>query len=148
MGDAAELKIQDLATQDRLAAIETLAAALARAEGLDTAVVTKAVREREELSPTALGNGVAAPHARLDGIPGVRAILGRSREGIPWDAPDGRPVHLVFLFVSPRIGIQLHTEVLQRIAEHARRHALDRVTVKDLQANELWELIDERDGDG
>jgi mannitol/fructose-specific phosphotransferase system IIA component (Ntr-type) len=63
--------------------------------------VTEAVRAREELAGTGVGDQVAFPHARLAGLERPVLGFGRSLEGVDWDAPDGVPVHLVFLVLTP-----------------------------------------------
>jgi PTS system nitrogen regulatory IIA component len=57
------------------------------------------LRERE-LS-TAFGHGVAVAHGRVSQAGRVLIGLGLSREGIPFDAPDDAPVHLLFVIASP-----------------------------------------------
>src|SRR2546430_5460527 len=60
-----------------------------------------ALRERERQVTTALGDGVAIPHARLSGLDRTVAAFGRSRAGVPWESLDGRPTHLIFLLAGP-----------------------------------------------
>ncbi len=61
-----------------------------------------AVLEREELTGTGEGGGVAFPHARIAGLGQPLLVVGRSVAGIEWDAPDGLPAHLVFLLITPQ----------------------------------------------
>ena len=55
--------------------------------------------DRENLESTALGHGIAVPHARVDTEGQMAVAVGRSAEGIDFSAPDGRPVHLIILVV-------------------------------------------------
>ncbi len=48
---------------------------------------------------TGIGFGVSIPHASTTLVSEVAAVVGRSRAGIQFDAIDGKPVHLVFLFL-------------------------------------------------
>ena len=61
----------------------------------------RVVLEREDLMGTALGEGVAIPHGRLSRQTRLAVAFGRAAEGIDFDSPDGQPVRLVFLIVSP-----------------------------------------------
>lgn len=56
---------------------------------------------RERLGPTAIGKGVAVPHGRSLTVLEPRLVVARSRRGVEWNAPDGLPVTLVFLALSP-----------------------------------------------
>ena len=78
-----------------------LAGALAEELRLPVPEVQRAVLERERVQATGIGNGVAVPHARLPGLKGPVVGVGISREGLDFDAPDGRPAHIVFLILTP-----------------------------------------------
>jgi len=82
--------------------IDTLAMRLAAYHrDIDREVLVHALRERERQVTTALGDGVAIPHARLTGLDRTVAAFARSRAGVPWESLDGRPTHLVFLLAGP-----------------------------------------------
>jgi len=66
----------------------------------DRAAVEDALYEREAKGSTGIGGGVAIPHAKSDEIEGVAVAVGVSPEGIPFDAADGEPVHLIFLVMA------------------------------------------------
>lgn len=59
------------------------------------------VIRREEVQSTGFGHGVAVAHGRFKGIDDVVMALGISKEGIPFDSMDKKPVHLLFLIASP-----------------------------------------------
>ncbi|MDA3800509.1 MAG: cation:proton antiporter [Kiritimatiellae bacterium] len=69
--------------------------------GLNPQEVTAAVLKREELMGTALGYGVAVPHARMEEIATPRLGFARVPAGIEWNAPDGKPVQFIFLLLTP-----------------------------------------------
>jgi PTS system nitrogen regulatory IIA component len=56
---------------------------------------------RERLHSTGLGHGVAVAHGRTPAVARVLIALGLSRDGIPFESPDGDPVQLLFLIASP-----------------------------------------------
>ncbi len=144
--DKIELKIHDLKSVDRYEVIRELMKGLAEKEGLgevEASRIEAEILDRENLTSTAIGNGVAIPHARVESVNHVQVVLGRSAEGLEWDAPDGKPVHLVFQFISPKIGIQIHTDMLTRIARLAIEQEFNQVTIKNLKSNDLWELLDD-----
>ena len=92
---------------------EALAASRPEIDGKD---LFDRVWKREEAVSTAIGDGVAVPHARLDrtGDPGV--ALGISRTGIPFEADGKEIVHLIFLLATPHSQPLNQVKILSRIA--------------------------------
>ena len=83
------------------ALFEEAAKVFAKEEGLDSAKVFEALWERENLGSTAYGEGIAVPHARMDGLNKVVALFARLKKGIDFDAYDGKDVDLVAVIISP-----------------------------------------------
>ncbi|WP_307739397.1 fructose-specific PTS transporter subunit EIIC [uncultured Parolsenella sp.] len=75
-----------------------------------------AVRAREAVGTTALGEGIAIPHAKTAAIsaPGLAAMT--LPEGVDYDAPDGQPTTLMFLIAAPDTKADVHLEVLARLS--------------------------------
>jgi CBS domain containing-hemolysin-like protein len=69
--------------------------------GADPAAAIDGVLKRERAVPSSVGGSVAVPHARVRGLGAPVGAFARLREGIEWQAPDGRPSRIVFLFLSP-----------------------------------------------
>jgi PTS system nitrogen regulatory IIA component len=76
-----------------------------------------ALRKREQLASTAIGHGVAVPHARIDGIEESRAAFLRLDRPVDFNAADGEPVDLVLALVVPAHDVQQHLEFLAEVAE-------------------------------
>ncbi|MGB4705255.1 MAG: PTS sugar transporter subunit IIA [Candidatus Saccharicenans sp.] len=92
--------ISDLKSRDRLEAIEELLDSLVRLKLINNKNLTLTrIIDRENLESTALGHGIAVPHARVDTESQIAVAVGRSAEGIDFEAPDGQPVHLIILVV-------------------------------------------------
>jgi mannitol/fructose-specific phosphotransferase system IIA component (Ntr-type) len=116
-----------LASPDRDALLAELAAAIpelrAAPEKRDSLLL--ALRQREELHSTGIGDGVALPHARtaLTGLVQQPVIVfGRHAKGINFGAIDGRPVQLFFLLVTT--SVTQHLQILARISRLLRGAAL------------------------
>ena len=75
------------------------------------------ILQRERVSNTALGHDVAIPHARTDQCSDILVAVGRSREGIDFEAKDGQPVRLIFLIGTPK---QMVTDYLRVVGNLAR----------------------------
>ena len=80
----------------------------------DAAVYKEAIVAREEQSSTAIGEGIAVPHAKSDSVktPGLSSIT--VPDGVDYDAPDGKPSDILFMIAAPLDG-DLHLEILSRL---------------------------------
>jgi mannitol/fructose-specific phosphotransferase system IIA component (Ntr-type) len=76
--------------------------------------------DREKQGSTALGRGVALPHAKTLGVRSPGLAFGLCRGGVEFESMDGLPVHLVFLFVVPRARPGLHLKVLAALNRFLR----------------------------
>jgi fructose-specific phosphotransferase system IIA component len=83
---------------------------------LNRETVLKAIRTREQLMSTGVGNGVAIPHGKTNAVKSLTAAFGRCRNPVAFDALDGRPVHLIFLLVGPEDAAGPHIKALSRIS--------------------------------
>jgi len=81
--------------------VQYLAEKISTLAGLDERVIFDAVWERENLGSTGYGEGVAFPHARIEGLDKVCGMFARLDEPVDFDSLDGKPVDLVFLLISP-----------------------------------------------
>jgi len=92
--------IFDLKSHEKVEAIEELLDSLVKQKLISSKNLTLTrIIDRENLESTALGHGIAVPHARVDTEGQMAVAVGRSAEGIDFSAPDGRPVHLIILVV-------------------------------------------------
>jgi len=120
--------------------IEELVSQLESAKMVDSSsTAVKRIMERERLAPTALGSGVAIPHARMDvGEKPVFAI-GRHFEGIDFGALDDKPVQLIFLLVwqpaRPGLFNQLFANLVSKLNNaQFRQRLLDAKDAKELRS--------------
>ena len=72
---------------------------------------------REKLGSTGLGQGIAIPHGRIKGLKEAVGALIRMHEPIPFDAPDGQPVNLIFVLLVPERATDLHLQILSELAQ-------------------------------
>ncbi|MGH7457529.1 MAG: PTS sugar transporter subunit IIA [Longimicrobiaceae bacterium] len=90
----------------------------------DVARLVRAVRDREEVLSTGIGNGVAVPHGKCPGVSSLLLAAGVAREPIDFDALDGEPVRLFFLLVGPESAPGPHVRALSRVSRLLRRDSL------------------------
>jgi PTS system nitrogen regulatory IIA component len=110
--------------QSRKQVLAEMAAVMAEAAGLNSKDVFEALLERERLGPTGVGEGVAIPHARIDGLP--RAIGGFARllEPADFEAIDERRADLVFMLLAPTDSGAEHLRALARVARVFRQESI------------------------
>ncbi|MDO8535580.1 MAG: PTS sugar transporter subunit IIA [Candidatus Omnitrophota bacterium] len=78
--------------------------------------LASAILARENLGSTAIGNGVAVPHAKIDGIKQTVLAFGRSGVGVDFNSLDGEKTHLFFMLISPKEDIGAHLKILAKIS--------------------------------
>lgn len=89
---------------------------LASTYGLRVDVVADALWQREQLASTAIGLGVALPHARIPGLLAPHAAYLRLASPLAFDAPDDRPVTDVFVLLVPERAQERHLQLLAGVA--------------------------------
>ena len=72
---------------------------------------------RERLGSTGIGQGIAIPHCRLEGLDRVIGVLMTLDESVEFDAIDNQPVDLVFALIVPKEATSEHLELLSQLAE-------------------------------
>jgi len=85
--------------------------------GLDATQVAETLAEREAMGSTALGQGIALPHARLKGLRQAQAAYMRLDLPISFNAPDGKPVADLLVLLVPEKATEAHLELLAEAAQ-------------------------------
>jgi PTS system nitrogen regulatory IIA component len=103
-------------------ALAVIAEIAARNFGLDAGDVLDALTEREQAGSTGVGHGVAAPHARLEGLTRMRGVFVRLDRAVDFDSVDDQPVDLIFALFAPKeaAGVE-HLRALARVSRILRQ---------------------------
>ncbi len=101
--------------------------------------------ERERAASTAMEKGVAIPHGRLPELPNLVACFGVSRQGIDFEARDGRPSHFFFALVAPENSAGVHLKALAKISRMFRSDALREAILSATTAEQIYALISQED---
>ena len=75
-----------------------------------------ALMTRESLGSTAIGQGIAIPHAKSDCVDKLIAAFGLSKKGVDFDSLDAEPAYIFFLLVAPQDSAGPHLKALARIS--------------------------------
>ena len=100
--------------------LDAIAGRAADRLGLAREDILAPLAKREELGSTGVGDGVALPHARMEGIERPFGLLARLRDPVDFDAVDDRPVDLVVLLLLPVGGESRHLNALACVARWLR----------------------------
>lgn len=108
----------DLDVSNRWEALRTVSALIERSRSLSAPPVFRALWRREQAASTALGNGFALPHARIEGIPEPVTVYVRTKRPIGFAAPDHRAVSELFVLLVPSDADNTkHLRLLALVAE-------------------------------
>jgi len=134
------LCIPELKSRTRDAALAEVVQSLSGGVVRDAALLRESLTRRERLASTAIGKGLAFPNVRTLSVGESRMILARSSRGVPWDAVDQVPVHLLCAVLSPaEWSEEMHHESLTRAVNALR---LQRQRQKLIDAEGLPALRD------
>ncbi|MDH4101307.1 MAG: PTS sugar transporter subunit IIA [Nitrospirota bacterium] len=112
-----ELIISNIASRDKHGVLREFAELLYRAGKVnDVALVEDVLARREALGSTGIGDGIAIPHGKLAGLREIILAFGVSRDGVEFEALDGKPSHIFFLLVAPEDAPSEHLKALARIS--------------------------------
>ena len=105
-------------------ALAVIAEIAARNFGLDAGEILDALTERELAGSTGVGHGVAAPHARLEGLQRMRGVFVRLEHPVEFEAVDDQPVDLIFALFAPKNAGAEHLRALARVSRLLRQAEL------------------------
>jgi PTS system nitrogen regulatory IIA component len=118
---------------------------VAAATGLDAGRLLQTLLDREKLGSTGVGEGVAIPHGKLPGLPGIVAAFGRAPEGVDFRAIDGRPARLFFALFAPESSAGAHLKALARVSRVFRSPAFREAILAAPDAASIFRLIEAED---
>ena len=129
--------VTGLKAADKKQALHELAVRAGDAAGVSAHDVYNALIQRERLSSTSLGRGIAIPHVKLPGVAAITCIFAKLDQPIPFDSHDGEPVDLLFFLLAPEDAGGDHLKALARISRLVR----DPATLERLRSSNDTERI-------
>jgi len=138
--------IPSLKATDKKGALKEMADWMACEDpALDARRLFDILLEREKISTTAIGEGVAIPHGKAPGVKQVRGLLARSSQGVDFDSLDGGLTHLFFVLVAPEDSAADHLKALARISRLLKDSDFRLRLMKEKSAAEIFAVIKEED---
>jgi PTS system nitrogen regulatory IIA component len=112
--------IPRLKAEDKKQALQALATRAETATGASAQEIFAALLQRERLSSTSLGRGIAIPHVKLPRVKAITCLFARLERPIPFESHDGEPVDLLFFLLAPEQAGGDHLKALARISRLVR----------------------------
>jgi PTS system nitrogen regulatory IIA component len=138
--------IPKLKARDKKGVLEELAQVISHRDlSIDTGALVKVLLERERLGSTGIGDGVAIPHGKLNGLKQPMISFGKSTEGLDFESMDGQPTYLFFLLVAPENSSGIHLQVLAKIAKILKSSAFRQKLMRANSREELYQAIIQTD---
>ncbi|MBO0661504.1 PTS IIA-like nitrogen regulatory protein PtsN [Jiella sp. MQZ9-1] len=137
--------LPDLRANSKKQVLQGLAAKAAEITGISEREIFETILGREKLGSTAVGNGIAIPHGKLDGIERIIGVFARLNRPVDFDALDDQPVDIVFLLLAPQGSGADHLKALSKVARLLRnrniveeiRESRDSHTIYALMTNAM-----------
>lgn len=135
----------DIKASDKNSVIQSLVALLVeqgQVPGDMAEDIMSAVLERESLTSTGLGSGVALPHVKTDVVKQICVAFGRSNAGIEFEALDGNPVHFFFLILAPTKATDDYLKILSSISGMMKMETVRAQLREAKSAEEIYRILD------
>jgi mannitol/fructose-specific phosphotransferase system IIA component (Ntr-type) len=109
-----------LRAKTKAEAIKAVAKLFAKGHGLDADRAFAVLMDREGIAVTGIGEGLAVPHGKMDGVKKPAYVLAVAADGIEWDAADGKPVRFLAAVLAPERSAADPVKLLARLARTFR----------------------------
>lgn len=133
--------LPDLAASSKKRLFEQVGLLFENQHGVARGAVFESLFARERLGSTGLGQGVAIPHGRIKGLKEALGAFVRLSQPVAFDAPDGKPVNLVFALLVPEHATEKHLEILSELAQMFSDRALREAMAAAADAAALHQII-------
>ncbi len=131
--------------KDKWAFFKEIAQHLARSIKVPAEEIEKVLVERERLSTTAVGEGIAIPHSRLPGLERLVVLVARAPDGIEFEALDKKPVRLIFVVLAPEEEAQTYLKTLAHVARLLNDPQVKKRLLEARSPEEIREILSEVD---
>ncbi len=140
-----EFIIPRLEAKTKRGVLEELSRRVIEFQDLDIDEMVGNLLAREKLGSTGIGDGVAIPHAKLSGLGKMILSVGRSPAGVPFEAMDGRPVHIFFVLFAPENSTSAHLKTLAGISRMLKSSRVRENLIAADSAEKLFSEIEIND---
>lgn len=137
--------VMDMHARTKEEAIDELIASLEKNGRInDRATFKKMILKREAESSTGIGDGIAMPHAKTKAVNEATVVFGRSKEGVDYQALDGKPSYLFFMIAAPEGAADVHLQTLAALSRLLIDQDFVAQVKKAKSSSEVVRLFDEK----
>lgn len=137
-----ELILADLQSRNKRDVLTELLTSLGdKLPHLDLNKAQTILMERENLGSTGIGDGVAIPHGKMDDLEDIVLIVGRSLEGVDFQALDNQLCHIFFLVLAPEHVAGLHLRILAHVSRLLKDSEFRQAFLNAEGRQGLWSLL-------
>ena len=133
--------VLDMAVSSKKRLFEQIGLLFENHHGIARNLVFDSLFDRERLGSTGLGQGIAIPHGRIKGLKEALGAFVRLAQPVPFDAPDGKPVTLVFTLLVPEQATEKHLQILSELAQMFSDRHLRELLAEAADAGALHRII-------
>lgn len=137
-----DLILHDLSAGTKPLVLAELVAAASKAyPAIDADAAVQVLLEREKLGTTGIGSGIAIPHGKIECLDRIVLVVGRSKEGVDFEALDLTPCNIFFLVLAPEQGAGQHLKVLAHVSRLLKDEGFRKSFMEAEDAETLWRLV-------
>ncbi|MGH7773394.1 MAG: PTS sugar transporter subunit IIA [Candidatus Binatia bacterium] len=138
--------IANLRGRDKNAILKEMAEWVASQDQfIDAQKLLEVLLQREKVSSTAIGEGVAIPHGKMPGVQRVSGVFARSPQGVNFNSLDGEVTYLFFLLIAPENSAADHLKALARVSRLLKDSAFRARLMQGKTREEIFNTIKEED---
>jgi len=138
---APERVITEITAASKRDILEELARPVSGAMNIDLQELVEVLMAREALGSTGIGEGVAIPHGKVQGLRDIVAVLGRSSRGLDFNAIDRKPCHIFFMLLAPSNSASQHLKALARASTLLKDPSLRQKILESSSSAEIYSLV-------
>lgn len=140
-------RIIDLRARDKVGVLDELIEAIGTSKLVSNkAELKEKIHAREREVSTGVGVGIAIPHVKIPSVKDFVVAVGRSREGVDFESPDGSPTHLVIMVCCNNTQAADFLKVLARLVTRLKQPELQRRILDAKSPAEIREMFVQPDG--
>lgn len=143
---APEAVVAALKVQSKKQLLQDLAERASHLTGLPERRIFETLVQRERLGTTGMGQGIAIPHGRLEGLDKITGLFARLSPPVAYEAVDEQPVDLVFLLLAPEEAGADHLKALARVSRLLRDQAMCEKLRTAADPEVIYALLTEKSG--
>ncbi|MCQ2735408.1 MAG: PTS sugar transporter subunit IIA [Alphaproteobacteria bacterium] len=133
-----DMVLADYEADNKRQLLEGISSFIAEKNGFDKSFIFEAVLERENLGSTGYGNGVAFPHARIQGLDKIVTAFVRLRKPMEYGSLDSKPVDLLAFMISPENSGDDYLQTLSAFSQALRNENICKLIRRAKSAHEIY----------